>query len=54
MLEGRRVILKGGVDIGHGGMPGIARIREKAQIRQFKPLDHVAFFAEKRTIRLLL
>ena len=54
MLEGRRVILERGMDIGHSGMPGIARIREKAQIRQFKPLDHFTFFAEKRLICFLL
>ena len=54
MFKGRRVILEWGVDIGHSGVTSIACIREKAQIRQFKPLDHFAFFAKKRLICFLL
>ena len=47
------MILKGGVDIRHAGMPGIACIREKAQIRQFESFDHRAFFFKRRLIGLL-
>ena len=54
MLKGRRVILKRGMDVRHTGMPGIARIREKAQIRQFQPLDHFALCSNRRLIRFLL
>ena len=54
MFKGRRVILKWGMDIRHGGMPGIACIREKAQIRQSKPFDHFTFFAKNGFIRFSL
>ena len=54
MFKGRRVILEWGMDIRHRGMPGIACIREKAQIRQFKPLDHFAFCSNRRLICFLL
>ena len=54
MLERRRVILEGSVDVRHTGMPGIAGIRKKAQIRQFKPLDRFAFRSKIWFIFLLL
>ena len=43
MFQGRGVILKGGVDVCHAGMPGIASIREKTQIRKAEFFDQPAF-----------
>ncbi len=47
MFQGGRVILKGGMDIGHTGMPGVACIRKKTEIREPEPFDHLAFCSER-------
>jgi hypothetical protein len=39
MFQGGRMILKGRVEIGLGGMTGVARLREKRKIRQFQVHD---------------
>ena len=39
MFQGDRVILKGRVEVGLGGMAGVARLREKRQIRQLQVRD---------------
>ena len=54
MFKGRRVILKWSMNICHTGMPGIAGIREKAQIREPKSFDHLTVLSKKRFICLSL
>ncbi len=39
MFQGDRVILKGRVEIGLGGVAGVARLREKRKIRQLQVRD---------------
>ena len=39
MFQGDRVILKGRVEVGLGGMAGVARLREQRQIRQLQVSD---------------
>jgi hypothetical protein len=39
MFQSERVILKGRVEVGLGGVPGIARLGEERKIRQFQVRD---------------
>jgi hypothetical protein len=54
MFQCNRVILKGRVEIGLRGMAGVARLREKGQIRQFQLPDHACHTFNQRGISLPL
>jgi hypothetical protein len=40
MFQGYRVILEGRVEVGLGGVTGVARLREKGKIRQLQVRDN--------------
>jgi len=42
MLQGHRVVLKGGVAVGLGRVAGVAGLGEQGQVRQAKPSHQVA------------
>jgi hypothetical protein len=48
MFQGQRMVLKGRVHIGLGGMPGVARFGEEAEVGQLKALDHRGLFRNIR------
>jgi hypothetical protein len=54
MFQCSRVILKGRVEIGLGGMAGVARLREKGQIRQIQGCNDSSHTIDQRKIGLLL
>jgi hypothetical protein len=39
MIHGKRMVLKGGMEIGHGGVPGIASLGKEAEIGKLEALD---------------
>jgi hypothetical protein len=53
MVEGKGVVLKGGVQIGLGQMPGVIRLCKEAEICEFKFADQLTLFPEGRPFRLL-
>ena len=48
MIHGKRMILKGGMKIGHGRMTCIARLGKDAEICKFKPSDQICIGLEFR------
>ena len=41
MIHGKRMILKGRMEIGHGGMPCIARLGKEAKIGKPEAFNHL-------------
>jgi hypothetical protein len=54
MFQGDRVILKGRLEVGLRGMAGIARLREKRQIRQLQVRNDSSRMIDQREIGLPL
>ena len=48
MLKGIGVVLKGGMQVGHGKVPRIARIGKEAQVGNLELFDEFTLFLERR------
>jgi hypothetical protein len=54
MFQGARVILKGRVEVGLGGVTGVASLREKRKIRQLQACDDTSDGIDQGKIGLSL
>jgi len=48
MIQGKRMVLKGRMEIGHGRVPGIARLGEEAEVGKLETLDQFRIGRERR------
>lgn len=48
MIQGKRMVLEGRMEIGHGRVPGIARLGEEAEIGDLEILDHFRICGKRR------
>ncbi len=47
MIQGKRMVLKGRMEIGHGRVPGIARLGKEAEIGKLEILDQLRVGRER-------